>query len=350
MVRYCWVWILLACPLFGIEVLDEKGHAMDFYGKVRLSTSHVSQDSAGEGWYVSDHKTRLGLKGTYSGVENISLFYRLEIGLDLVDHNKASQDFLVSRDTYLGIKGEWGALSIGRHNTAYKVSAVKVDLFNHTLADADAIFGRTATGKDINHRFNNSLSYNSPKSGAWHWRTQVGVEDEATSAGEKAKQAMNLSLHYGNSNTKMDLVAYGESGAFKLSSAQGDAYALRMVLRHDHQKNRYGLGVEKTFSDVSANERIAVLISWRRQMMPHHYLSVQGVWAQDSEAGSDAAKMAAVGWTRKIGKHAELYGLVTVLDSDGGGYALAKQGGSDVFTTSVNDRVQGMALGINYSF
>lgn len=63
MIRYGWIWLMLVSPVLALDLIDAKGHDMDLYGKLRLSASHVDQSQIGESLHVSDHKTRLGLKG-----------------------------------------------------------------------------------------------------------------------------------------------------------------------------------------------------------------------------------------------------------------------------------------------
>lgn len=222
------------------------------------------------------------------------------MGLDFVGRHKASENFLVSRDTYVGVQGPWGSFSLGRQNTPYKVATAKLDPFNHTLADADSIMGRTASGKDINHRFNNSLGYVSNEKDGFTWKLYLGVEDDVAGTSENQKEALNLSAHYAKGAHKVDLLIYGEQGGYTLSSAEGEAMAIKIAWRYSIEKHRFGLAVETFRSDVEVNQRDAGMFSYRGEISKGHRLLAQVAVALESERGQDKAHQWSVGWSHDL--------------------------------------------------
>jgi predicted porin len=341
---------LLAGTCSAVEIADLNHFKADLYGKVRISTSYVDQASAGSSLHVSDHKTRLGIKGSSFQSNPYSLFYKLEVGIDVVDQHKSSQDFLISRDTYLGLKTPYGNISLGRQNTPFKSSIVMVDLFNHTLADADAIMGRSSLGSDINLRYNNSIYLKS----RWIKNFQFGfmhsADDNINSDTESSKNSSNYVLKYKNNGWDTALVHYREKSGFKWSSANGHAHATRVVVKRKWKQHAIGLCLDTASSDVSENSKDSYLISYQYRTSSHLDINAQWAVAQESKVKNDGASMLSLGVEKHLNPKSSLTMLITKLDSDNGGYALAKQGGSDVFTTQGKDDVKGISFGYNLKF
>ena len=78
--------------------------------------------------HVSDNKSRVGIKGQYQIQPDLTLLYQVEFGVDLVDQHKASNNFIIGRDAFIGLKSQHGTLFMGRMNTPFKKAVVQADL------------------------------------------------------------------------------------------------------------------------------------------------------------------------------------------------------------------------------
>jgi len=75
----------------------------------------------------------------------------------------------VSRNSFLGIAGGWGALKLGKTDAPYKLSTARMDPFSATIGDYNSIMGNT--GGDNRAEFDTRLShavwYESPNMGGF---------------------------------------------------------------------------------------------------------------------------------------------------------------------------------------
>jgi predicted porin len=65
-------------------------------------------------------------------------------------------DWWTARNAYIGLAGGWGTFLVGRHDTPYKMSTAKLDLFADTLADYNSTIGL------VDIRTNSAIAYVSP--------------------------------------------------------------------------------------------------------------------------------------------------------------------------------------------
>ncbi len=95
------------------------------FGKAHLSFGFVSQDDGIANTTsnsVTSHASRVGIKGKIDTDGDTKVIYRFVWQVDMSDKAKASDDNLKSREQYVGLKGDWGQLRIGRDDSPYKKS------------------------------------------------------------------------------------------------------------------------------------------------------------------------------------------------------------------------------------
>ncbi len=126
---------------------DEK---LKVYGKANIG--FLVTDTSGDSFTdVESFASRFGAKGTYKLDNGLSAIYKFEWQVNIDD----KEDNLTARSQYVGLKGDFGQVSIGRHDTSFKLSQGKVDLFNDYKGDIKKIW------KGEN-RLNETLQYVSP--------------------------------------------------------------------------------------------------------------------------------------------------------------------------------------------
>lgn len=106
-----------------------------------------------EGWVLRSNDSRIGVKGdAETGITGLTGVYQMEFS---VTADGEGGPFGM-RDTFAGLKGNFGLLRLGNIDTPLKKAQGKVDLFNDSAAD---IKYHIAGEK----RMANSISYTSPK-------------------------------------------------------------------------------------------------------------------------------------------------------------------------------------------
>jgi predicted porin len=126
------------------------------YGQLNLSVDLVNYDDGVADYrevQVNSNSSRLGVKGEEALGNGYSAVYKAEWGVS-GDGDAAD---LSQRDRYLGLKGNWGTVKLGKYDSPLKTSQGMVDQFNDmTYTD----MGNFVTGEN---RLNNVIGYESPK-------------------------------------------------------------------------------------------------------------------------------------------------------------------------------------------
>ncbi|HIO91906.1 MAG TPA: porin [Leucothrix mucor] len=117
------------------------------YGKMKVSVG--SDKTAGvKTTTVNAHSSRLGVKGSTAMDNGMSVTYKLEMATKgIIDANGS----LGARDSWVGLKGSFGEVRVGRHSTPYALSSDMFDMLNighQNISDGAAGF-----------RVNNAIAY-----------------------------------------------------------------------------------------------------------------------------------------------------------------------------------------------
>ena len=100
----------------------------DFYGHLNLSADYYFGESPQIDVDLKSNVSRLGVRGDFRINENITGIYQVEYQVDL----EASP---TTRNTFLGLKGNFGTIKAGKHDTPLKLAQLDADLFNDTQGD-----------------------------------------------------------------------------------------------------------------------------------------------------------------------------------------------------------------------
>ena len=106
------------------------------YGKLWLTFEFQDRESGRESNLVSN-ASRVGIKGNINFASSLKGIYQIEYEVDPV-HGKADKSrgrSFEQRDSFIGLKGSYGTLFLGKHDTTFKESQEKIDLFDDLAAD-----------------------------------------------------------------------------------------------------------------------------------------------------------------------------------------------------------------------
>jgi predicted porin len=157
---------LLALPVLAQDKA-ENPEFIDFYGKLNVTVQ--STDEGGDTFSeLKSNASRVGVKGGYKLDHGLTAIYKLEWQVNVNDDSK---DTLTARSQWVGIKGDFGELTVGRDDTPLKVSQGKFDLFNDYEGDLKHLF----VGEN---RVTDSLTYKSPSFNNFRFLGSVIVDKE----------------------------------------------------------------------------------------------------------------------------------------------------------------------------
>ena len=171
--------------------------SLQFYGHLDLSIDDITKGikestAVGKvGWQadISSNLSYFGFRGDHDIGGGNKIVFQAETQIDVAATpgpspvNQASQGnvdnkvlgALGSRNSFLGIAGNFGAFKLGKTDAPYKLSTARMDPFSATVGDYNSIMGNT--GGDNRAEFDTRLShaawYESPKMGAFSFSALV---------------------------------------------------------------------------------------------------------------------------------------------------------------------------------
>ena len=138
------------------------------YGKLNITLNNNGSDGVNEKEIdLISNSSRLGLKGQWEMQDGLVGLYQIEYQIDPVDGHardevrgengeiKVADSTFTQRNSYVGLKGSFGTLKLGKHDTPLKKASLKVDLFNDLKGDIKNI-------TDGENRITSFLGYDSP--------------------------------------------------------------------------------------------------------------------------------------------------------------------------------------------
>ena len=125
----------------------------EIYGKANLSITNSDDNGSGQ-WNLNSNASRLGIKGTNSIGDDLEVIYQVEYEICIDDGDCKGQSFK-QRNSFVGIKSQYGTLFIGKHDTPTKLAQKKIDLFNDLEGDIKNTF-------EGENRVSNIIIYRTP--------------------------------------------------------------------------------------------------------------------------------------------------------------------------------------------
>jgi predicted porin len=226
---------------------------VDVYGQMRLSADFTD----GEKSKLVSQASRVGIKGSEDLGGGLSAIWGAEWGVDVADNTASSVTVggpktttasspFSARNTFVGVKGSFGTVLAGNHDTPYKLAG-SADLFGDTAADSQdskvGIIGRN--GMDL--RAAQAVAYITPDYNGFH----AAVAMTNTGAAENLDYAKSVALVYVNGPLSVkygfeDQVAQ-EGNKLTVSYKMGD-----LSVAGTYEKQETTAGLERTASLVSA--------------------------------------------------------------------------------------------------
>lgn len=167
----------LSVPAFAADV--------SIYGKANVT---VQSSDEGEGSFteVKSNASRIGFKGTHQLEEGLEVVYKAEFEVDL----DGDGDTFKGRNQYVGLRGAFGEVLLGKNDTVTKQSQGKVDLFSDLNADIKNLW------KGEN-RMADTVTYKSPKFSGLQFGLTYIAEDSVD-----GDNGYSLSVGYGDAKLK----------------------------------------------------------------------------------------------------------------------------------------------------
>lgn len=275
------------------------------FGAAKLSVAAVDDDN-GSAVSVTSHSSRVGVKGTTQTEDGLEIIYRFVWQIDMTDEAKASNDFIKSREQYVGFKDNWGEVRVGRHDTPYKrASRNYVEFFTDTWGDYNNIIS-----KKLDTRADDSVSYYSNFDQV-DFKAMYAAGDDSTT-GDNTGNIVSASAEI-----KLDNIALGAS----FQDTDGDALGVKLVAGMKTDNATFGIIVEHIDPDNNSTNFTGgdtltnVLVGLKHKLDEKHAIRL-ATGIADGGTGNDP-KMFTAAIDHKLNKKTTVYVLASV-GKDGG--------------------------------
>lgn len=288
------------------------------YGKF-----HGSIDFADNGtdssMFVSSNSSRLGVKGHEDLGNGLTAVYQVESSIDFSGDNDSA---LAGRNTYVGLKGGFGMVMMGRHDTPFKLVSRKFDLFGDQIGDSRAILRRTANrvlGYGWDERPSNVLAYGTPKFGDFSALIAWVPQEEATGINVVSLNGFwtpgNFTLGFGYESTDDKVFGGDPLQAFRLGASYkfGNGFYLTGLFQTadygQNTDNAFGLGAAYKFGKNKIKGQ---------------------VYFSDNDGNDNNGTLLALGWDYKMSKMTTLYvAAAFMMNDDNAPYTTVRGTGHD---------------------
>lgn len=148
------------------------GHADVSFDYVDNGLSHRFGAVGNNGWLaqVSSNLSNFGIRGSRRLTPYLTGIFQIETEVAFSSTPGPTTDAQVkqglgSRDTYVGLQGNWGAVKLGKEDAPYKRSTGRLDPFLNSIGDSRSIMGNSGgdNRSEFNTRLPHSVWYESPR-------------------------------------------------------------------------------------------------------------------------------------------------------------------------------------------
>ena len=192
---------------------------------------------------VSSNNSRLGVKGKNQIAKSLDFVWQIELtvgtdtgasggqGSDVGTTRASRLKRLFDRDTFVGLASpSWGKLLVGRHDTPYKLSTRKLDVFADGIADNRSLMGTTMLGgaagavivETFDARLSNQIIYFSPKFGNYNLVAgYANLSENISNVNQPAVSAFSLAGMYQSAKVYATFAYEAHTTTFEDGESEG---------------------------------------------------------------------------------------------------------------------------------
>ena len=260
----------------------------DIYGKLNVSVQS-SDDGSESITELKSNASRFGIKGSEKLDGGLEVVYKYEFQVDPTD--ESGEKNIKSRNQYVGLKGSFGEVLLGRNDTMFKQSQGKFDLFSDYEADIKNLW------KGEN-RMSDSISYKSPKFNGIQFGVSYILDEENDDA------STSISATYGDKALKK-----GKYYAAVAMDSDVKGYdATRLTVGAKVSDVKLGAMVQVQEAVDSGDDKTGFLVNAQYKVGKFN-LKGQYQTLEDDNGFT-------LGFDRKLGKNTKLFGFFTNFNMD----------------------------------
>jgi len=283
---------------------DKFANLVNFYGRADLS-AQSSDDGFGSFTEIKSNASRVGLKGGYKLNDDLEVVYKAEfqVAMDGGDDVKMFK----ARNQYVGLKGGFGEVLLGRNDSILKQSQGKVDLFNDLEGDIKVLW-------EGENRLKDTVTYKSPKFSGFQlgatYQAEETIDDgTGTDTDIVGEDSFSVAAFYGDKKLKKSKVF----ASVAMDSDVEGYDVIRATVQGKLEDLTLGLILHNQEKEDGSEEMDGVLVSAKYKMGA---ATLKGQYQlADYKDGDERTGMSA-GIDYKLAKGTKLYAFYTTFDMD----------------------------------
>ncbi|WP_113907975.1 porin [Aliidiomarina celeris] len=286
---------------------------LDFSGQLRVSTDYLYDGNDG-GLNASSNASRLGLNVSHAINENLTVIGKVEKQIDL---SEGSGSF-GSRDTFLGLRGNFGTLRVGYMTSPTMAMLSAVEEFRDRVGDGRNMLRRGAMNLD--RRYRNAVHYQTPNLNGLVWAVHYGTNEAGGATVDNEQDMLGTSLTYKTgewtfaAGYQQDNRNLGETikGTRFSAIRQGDGWRVA--------------GIVQRVDGLAEGDMNGWLLTGRYQYSEKVWLRAQ-VGARSYDQQDNESQLITVGFDRNFTSQFTWYGMFTMTQNDDAAVASVTEGG-----------------------
>jgi len=286
--------LILITIFFGMSLSSES----TIYGKLWITLESQDTTSGTEVDLVSN-ASRFGITGNMYFREGLEAIYQAEYEVDPVDGtaDEKKERTFKQRNSFVGIKGSYGTLFMGTHDTAFKISQNKIDLFNDLAGDIENILQGENRMKDF-------IGYTTPKSRGGISATFNTIKGSEGLGYDSINDSTSISLNY---KTK-SLYA-----ALSIDSKLKGYDSTRLSLQIPFNRTQIGIIYQDTKNLGTGKKKDGYVVSMLKELGSKGIFKFQ---IANSDMKLNSGKQTSIGYDYKLSKKAKVLFFLTDLSGD----------------------------------
>ena len=267
------------------------------YGKANLSV--VNQDFGSyDEWTLNSNASRLGLKGKTEISDGLEIVYQAEYEI-CIDSGDCKGQTFKQRNTFVGIKGGFGMVLVGKHDSPTKLAAGKVDLFNDLEGDIKNAF-------EGENRLSNIIAYTSPTMNGFT-TTLAMIPGEGADVDQDGQEDTGLSdgLSYSVNYTK-DSIYLAIAGDQDVDKQD----LLRFVAQYQIDALKLGVMYQQNEDNLGTKDESGYFVSAAYKLDNNITLKAQ-YGAIEDDVDSDEEQTLSLGADYKLAKNTKVFAFYT---------------------------------------
>lgn len=329
--------LVIGLLLFALPATAALPDGVQIYGRAHLSTD-ILGDGSDYGLNVSSNSSRFGVRASHQVQDNLEVFMQLEQN---VRFDQRGGNF-ATRDSFAGLRGDWGQLRVGSFDTPGKLLRAKADVLNDRLGDLRNM--ASGGGMSFDPRFRNSIHYRSPRIYQTTFDIQYSPHNATDATTENDLEAISIALNYSHPRAWLGIAYEMTEGS------EYDPTAVRMGAGYNFTPAWQGIVFYQHASDLRFGQRDVFGGGARYRFGDYAWMG-QVYHATANDLEDSAGTMAAVGFDYYISPELTLYAILGGTDNEGQAAFSVSAGGRD--TTVIpqpGNTASGLSLGFIYNF